>query len=206
VANLPYNVATPVLLTLLEVLPDLTDILVMVQAEVADRLAEPPGTRTYGSPSAKAAWYGTATRAGTISRSVFWPEPNVDSALVRLTRAAPPATEAPRAEVFRVIDAAFSQRRKTLRAALATWAGSPARAEQILTAAGIDPTRRGETLHISEFAAIAAACAAGPAAASASSPAGAAAGPAAVASASSPSSSTDPLAVRPGTDSDTLEP
>ncbi len=172
VANLPYNVATPVLLTLLEVLPDLTDILVMVQAEVADRLAEPPGSRTYGSPSAKAAWYGTATRAGTISRSVFWPEPNVDSALVRLTRTAPPATEAPRHEVFRVIDAAFSQRRKTLRAALATWAGSPARAEQILTAAGIDPTRRGETLHISEFAAIAAAS----------------------------------LAVRPRTDSATLEP
>jgi 16S rRNA (adenine1518-N6/adenine1519-N6)-dimethyltransferase len=190
VANLPYNVATPVLLTLLEALPDLTDILVMVQAEVADRLAEPPGSRTYGSPSAKAAWYGTATRAGTISRSVFWPEPNVDSALVRLTRTAPPDTVSPRHEVFRVVDAAFSQRRKTLRAALATWAGSPARAEQVLTAAGIDPTRRGETLHISEFAAIAAASSSAPTAA---------------ASDDAASSATDSLAVRPRTDSDTLE-
>ena len=184
VANLPYNVATPVLLTLLEALPDLTDILVMVQAEVADRLAEPPGTRTYGSPSAKAAWYGIASRAGTISRSVFWPEPNVDSALVRLTRTAPPATTARREEVFAVVDAAFSQRRKTLRAALASWAGSAVRAGEILAAAGIDSSRRGETLHIAEFAAIAAIAAA------------------AHSSAPTPA---DALAVRPRTDSATLE-
>ena len=190
VANLPYNVATPVLLTLLEVLPDLTDILVMVQAEVADRLAEPPGTRTYGSPSAKAAWYGIASRAGTISRSVFWPEPNVDSALVRLTRTAPPATTARREEVFAVVDAAFSQRRKTLRAALATWAGSAVRAGEILAAAGIESSRRGETLHIAEFAAIAAAAR------------DVAAPPAAPPPAPTPA---DALAVRPRTDSATLE-
>lgn len=162
VANLPYNVATPVLLTLLEVLPSLEDVLVMVQAEVADRLAEAPGSRTYGAPSAKAAWYGTASRAGTVARSVFWPEPNVDSALVRLVRTEPPVTAARRADVFRVIDAAFSQRRKTLRAALAGWAGSAARAEEILRAAGVDPSRRGETLGVEEFAAIAAASAATP--------------------------------------------
>lgn len=190
VANLPYNVATPVLLTLLEALPDLTDILVMVQAEVADRLAEPPGTRTYGSPSAKAAWYGIASRAGTISRSVFWPEPNVDSALVRLTRTAPPATTARREEVFAVVDAAFSQRRKTLRAALATWAGSAVRAGEILAAAGIESSRRGETLHIAEFAAIAAAAR------------DVAAPPAAPPPASTPA---DALAVRLRTDSATLE-
>ncbi len=157
VANLPYNVATPVLLTLLEVLPDLTDVLVMVQAEVADRLAEPPGSRTYGAPTAKVAWYGTADRAGSISRTVFWPVPNVDSALVRITRTAPPETTATRSEVFEVIDAAFAQRRKTLRAALAEWAGGAAEAERLLRAAGIDPARRGETLHIREFARIAAA-------------------------------------------------
>ena len=159
VANLPYNVATPVLLTLLEALPDLESVLVMVQAEVADRLAEPPGSRTYGSPTAKAAWYGTTTRAGTISRTVFWPAPNVDSALVRLVRTPPPETTAAREDVFRVIDAAFAQRRKTLRAALATWAGSAPLAGEILAAAGIDPSRRGETLTVTEFARIAEACA-----------------------------------------------
>lgn len=155
VANLPYNVATPVLLTLLEVLPSLEDVLVMVQAEVADRLAEPPGTRTYGIPSAKAAWYAEASRAGTISRAVFWPVPNVDSALVRLSRREPPATTASRQEVFAVVDAAFAQRRKTLRAALSEWAGSAAAAEGALRAAGVDPKRRGETLGIEDFARIA---------------------------------------------------
>lgn len=160
VANLPYNVATPVLLTLLNVLPELTDVLVMVQAEVADRLAEPPGSRTYGAPSAKAAWYGTATRAGTISRTVFWPVPNVDSALVRLRCTPPPHTTATRRQVFAVVDAAFAQRRKTLRAALADWAGSPARAETLLRAAGVDPSLRGERLSIGQFAAVAAARAA----------------------------------------------
>ncbi|WP_193313015.1 16S rRNA (adenine(1518)-N(6)/adenine(1519)-N(6))-dimethyltransferase RsmA [Georgenia subflava] len=155
VANLPYNVAVPVLLTLLENLPSLTQVLVMVQAEVADRIAAPPGSRTYGVPSAKAAWYADAARAGTIARSVFWPVPNVDSALVRLTRREPPPTTATREEVFAVVDAAFAQRRKTLRAALAGWAGSPVRAEEALRAAGIDPTLRGERLAITDFARIA---------------------------------------------------
>jgi 16S rRNA (adenine1518-N6/adenine1519-N6)-dimethyltransferase len=155
VANLPYNVAVPVLLTLLENLPSLREVLVMVQAEVADRIAAPPGSRTYGVPSAKAAWYAEAARAGTISRSVFWPVPNVDSALVRLTRREPPETTATRAEVFAVVDAAFAQRRKTLRAALAGWAGSAAAAEEVLRAAGIDPGLRGERLGIVDFARIA---------------------------------------------------
>lgn len=155
VANLPYNVAVPVLLTALERLPSLRSVLVMVQAEVADRLAAPPGSRTYGSPSAKAAWYAAATRAGSIGRSVFWPVPNVDSALVRLVRRDPPTTSASREEVFAVVDAAFAQRRKTLRAALAGWAGSPVEAERVLTAARVDPSARGETLAITDFARIA---------------------------------------------------
>lgn len=157
VANLPYNVATPVVLTLLPALPAITDVLVMVQAEVADRMAAGPGSKVYGAPSVKIAWYGEAARAGTISRTVFWPVPNVDSALVRIVRREPPATTASREEVFAVVDAAFAQRRKTLRAALAGWAGSAAAAEERLREAGIDPSRRGETLNIQEFCAIASA-------------------------------------------------
>lgn len=155
VANLPYNVAVPVLLTLLERLPSLRRGLVMVQAEVADRLAAPPGSRTYGVPSAKTAWYAAAQRSATIGRTVFWPVPNVDSALVRLERRDPPATTATRAEVFAVVDAAFSQRRKTLRSALAGWAGSAAAAGEAVAAAGLDPTLRGERLGIADFARIA---------------------------------------------------
>lgn len=155
VANLPYNVAVPVLLTLLERFDSIASVLVMVQAEVADRLAAPPGSRTYGAPSAKAAWYAAATRAGSVSRAVFWPVPNVDSALVRLVRREPPLTSAAREEVFAVVDAAFSQRRKTLRSALAAWAGSPTEAERVVRAAGLDPTLRGERLRIEDFAAIA---------------------------------------------------
>lgn len=157
VANLPYNVAVPVLLTMLERFPDVAEVLVMVQAEVADRIAAPPGSKTYGIPSVKAAWYSQASRAGSVGRHVFWPMPNVDSALVRLVRRDPPAGEATREETFAVVDAAFAQRRKTLRAALAGWAGSPARAEEVLRAAGIDPTLRGERLDVVAFAAIAAA-------------------------------------------------
>ncbi|MGC5616749.1 16S rRNA (adenine(1518)-N(6)/adenine(1519)-N(6))-dimethyltransferase RsmA [Georgenia sp. Z1491] len=160
VANLPYNVAVPVLLTALEHLPSVTDVLVMVQAEVADRLAAPPGSRTYGVPSAKAAWWTRAERAGTIGRQVFWPVPNVDSALVRLVRRTEPVVDADRREVFAVVDAAFAQRRKTLRSALAGWAGSPAAAERALRGAGVDPSARGETLTITQLAAIAAARAA----------------------------------------------
>ncbi len=158
VANLPYNVAVPVLLHLLAELPSLGSILVMVQAEVADRLAAPPGSRTYGSPSAKAAWYGTTKRAGAIGRSVFWPVPGVDSALVAIDRHAVPR-DGDRRAVFAVIDASFAQRRKTLRAALAGWAGSPVRAEEILRAAGVDPGLRGEMLDVEAFARIATAAA-----------------------------------------------
>lgn len=160
VANLPYNVAVPVLLTLLEALPSLERVLVMVQTEVAERLAAEPGSRTYGVPSVKAAWYGQARMGSKISRSVFWPVPNVDSSLVALTRHSDSdgkdfSRRATREEVFAVIDAAFAQRRKTLRAALGAWAGSPAGAEEILRAAGIDPSLRGEKLALEDFVAIA---------------------------------------------------
>ncbi len=156
VANLPYNVAVPVVLRLLARLPGLRHGLVMVQAEVADRLTAPPGSRVYGVPSVKLAWYAGARRAGPVPRAVFWPVPNVDSGLVAFTRREPPAA-VDRAEVFAVVDAAFAQRRKTLRAALAGWAGSPGRAEQILRAAGVDPGARGEALDVAAFARIAAA-------------------------------------------------
>jgi 16S rRNA (adenine1518-N6/adenine1519-N6)-dimethyltransferase len=155
VANLPYNVAVPVVLHLLEALPSLRSGLVLVQAEVADRLAAPPGSKVYGVPSVKTAWYARATRAGSVPRTVFWPVPNVDSGLVRLVRQDPPPVDVDRAAVFAVIDAAFAQRRKMLRPALASWAGSAANAEDILRAAGIDPTARGETLTVTQFAKIA---------------------------------------------------
>jgi 16S rRNA (adenine1518-N6/adenine1519-N6)-dimethyltransferase len=154
-ANLPYNVAVPVVLHLLAALPSLERGVVMVQAEVADRMCAGPGSRVYGIPSAKLAWYADAKPAGTVPRGVFWPVPNVDSKLVAFTRRDPPPTTASRREVFAVIDAAFGQRRKTLRAALATWAGSPARAEEALRAAGVDPGARGEALTVTEFARIA---------------------------------------------------
>lgn len=155
VANLPYNVAVPVLLRALEALPSLRTVLVMVQAEVADRLAAQPGSRVYGVPSVKAAWYARTERAGAIPRSVFWPVPNVDSGLVRLLRRDPPDTSASRADVFAVVDAAFAQRRKTLRAALAGWAGSAGAAERALRAADVDPGARGETLDVAAFARLA---------------------------------------------------
>jgi 16S rRNA (adenine1518-N6/adenine1519-N6)-dimethyltransferase len=154
-ANLPYNVAVPVVLRLLAALPTLRRGVVMVQAEVADRMCAGPGSRVYGVPSAKLAWYADAKLAGTVPRSVFWPVPNVDSKLVAFTRRDPPPTTASREQVFAVIDAAFGQRRKTLRAALAAWAGSPAQAEEALRAAGVDPGARGEALTVAEFARIA---------------------------------------------------
>jgi 16S rRNA (adenine1518-N6/adenine1519-N6)-dimethyltransferase len=181
-ANLPYNVAVPVVLHLLATFPSIARGVVMVQAEVADRMCARPGSRVYGAPSAKLAWYATARLAGTVPRTVFWPVPNVDSKLVAFARhetagvagvdeaagrgraeeagvvAAGPAS---REETFRVIEAAFGQRRKTLRAALATWAGSPARADAVLRAADVDPGARGEALGIAEFARIAAAAKAG---------------------------------------------
>jgi len=157
VANLPYNVAVPVLLHLLEVSDSLRHGLVMVQSEVADRLAAPPGSRTYGIPSAKAAWYADVRRAGPIGRNVFWPAPNVDSGLVAFERREPPSTEATREEVFAVIDAAFSQRRKTIRSALARWMPDRDRLDDVFRRTGIDSQLRGEMLGISDFTAIAAA-------------------------------------------------
>jgi 16S rRNA (adenine1518-N6/adenine1519-N6)-dimethyltransferase len=154
VANLPYNVAVPVVLHLLSTFPSLRHGLVMVQAEVADRLTAGPGGKVYGVPSVKMAWYAQTRRAGNVGRAVFWPAPNVDSGLVSFTRRESPSG-VPRAEVFAVIDAAFAQRRKTLRAALAGWAGSPAAAEETLRAADVDPRARGEALDVAAFTRIA---------------------------------------------------
>nr|WP_208407340.1 16S rRNA (adenine(1518)-N(6)/adenine(1519)-N(6))-dimethyltransferase RsmA [Amycolatopsis granulosa] len=154
VANLPYNVAVPVVLHLLAELPSLAHGLVMVQTEVADRMAAGPGSRIYGVPSVKLAWYGPARKVAPVPRAVFWPVPNVDSALVAFERSAEPASGADRDEVFAVVDAAFAQRRKTLRAALSSWAGSAERAEAILRAAGVDPRTRGEQLGVRDFAKI----------------------------------------------------
>jgi 16S rRNA (adenine1518-N6/adenine1519-N6)-dimethyltransferase len=155
VANLPYNVGVPVVLHLLAELPSLCHGLVMMQAEVADRLAARPGSRAYGVPSAKLAWFASARRAGPVPRSVFWPVPNVDSGLLAFERR--PSPPGDRAEVFAVVDAAFAQRRKVLRSALAGWAGSREGAEEALRAAGLDPTTRAERLSIDDFARIAAA-------------------------------------------------
>ena len=154
-ANLPYNVAVPVVLHLLAALPSLRRGVVMVQAEVADRMTAPPGSRVYGIPSVKLAWFASARRAGPVPRTVFWPVPNVDSGLVAFTRHPAPGAGAGREDTFAVIDAAFSQRRKTLRAALARWAGTPGAAERILRAAGVDPGARGEALTVADFARIA---------------------------------------------------
>jgi 16S rRNA (adenine1518-N6/adenine1519-N6)-dimethyltransferase len=157
VANLPYNIAVPVVLRLWSMLPSLRHGLVLVQAEVAQRLAADPGSKVYGVPSAKAAWFADVRRAGTVGRPVFWPAPNVDSELVSMVRRDPPPSgDATRAQVFALIDAAFSQRRKMLRSVLAGWAGSSDRATAMLVEADIDPQRRGETLSIAEFARLAA--------------------------------------------------
>jgi 16S rRNA (adenine1518-N6/adenine1519-N6)-dimethyltransferase len=163
VANLPYNVAVPVVLHLLEVVPTLSRAVIMVQAEVADRMCAAPGSRVYGVPSVKLAWYGQARRAGSVSRTVFWPVPNVDSALVEFIRwpsgagadGLNPAGPADRAAVFAVIDAAFAQRRKTLRAALSSWAGSAQAAERVLRAADVDPALRGEAIGVAQYLRIA---------------------------------------------------
>ena len=153
VANLPYNVAVPVVLHALETFPSLRKGLVMVQSEVADRLTAGPGSKIYGGPSVKMAWYASAKRAGSVSPKVFWPVPNVASGLVAFERIASP--EANRREVFTAVDAAFGQRRKMLRQALKGWAGSVAAAEAIMERAGIEPTMRGESLNIAQFIALA---------------------------------------------------
>lgn len=161
VANLPYRVAVPVLLHLLAVLPMVRHGLVMVQQEVADRLTAAPGSRIYGAPSVKLAWYAHARSAGRVPRAVFWPVPHVDSGLVAFTRRPPPAGAVWREQVFALVDAAFGQRRKMLRSALAGWAGGPGRAAQILAGAGVPAAARAESLTIEQFAAIAAVAAGG---------------------------------------------
>lgn len=155
VANLPYNVSVPILLTFLERFDSLEKIMVMVQLEVADRIVATPGNKIYGVPSAKAAWYASSTRAMKVGKNVFWPAPNVDSALVYMERRPAPQTTAPREFVFQVVDAAFAQRRKTLRQALSSLAGSTALATAAIEAAGIDSGARGETLDINDFARVA---------------------------------------------------
>ena len=155
VANLPYNVSVPVLLHLLALLPSLERGLVMVQSEVADRLAAKPGSKIYGVPSVKAAWYADVRRAGAVGRTVFWPAPNVDSGLVAWQRREPPVTTATREQVFAVVDAAFAQRRKSLRATLRGLAGSSEAAVAALERAGIDPLARGEQLDVTQFATLA---------------------------------------------------
>jgi 16S rRNA (adenine1518-N6/adenine1519-N6)-dimethyltransferase len=155
VANLPYNVSVPVLLHLLDLLPSLERGLVMVQSEVADRLAAVPGSKSYGVPSVKAAWYADVRRAGAIGRNVFWPAPNVDSGLVAWARREPPRTHVSRGQVFAVIDAAFAHRRKALRPSLRELAGSAEAAEAALAKAGVDPMTRGEALRIDDFVRIA---------------------------------------------------
>jgi 16S rRNA (adenine1518-N6/adenine1519-N6)-dimethyltransferase len=155
VANLPYNVSVPVFLHLLEILPSLRSGVVMVQAEVADRLAAKPNSKEYGIPSVKAAWWADVTGAGSVSRNIFWPQPNVDSKLVSFTRRQTPGDEELRKRVFAIIDLAFAQRRKMLRSALSSIYGGSAAAEAVLTSAGIDPTLRGEALDIASFCAIA---------------------------------------------------
>ncbi len=151
VANLPYNVAVPVLLHLLAAVPSIARVLVMVQLEVADRLAAEPGSRVYGVPSVKGAWFGEVHRAGRVGRNVFWPAPNVDSGLVSLVRRPPPESAVGRERVFEVVEAAFGQRRKMIRSSLAVLAGSVASAEAAVVAAGLDPSSRAERLSILDF-------------------------------------------------------
>jgi len=155
VANLPYNISVPVVLHFLEQFPSIREVLVMVQAEVADRMAAGPGSRTYGVPSAKLAWYGQVTKAGNVGRNVFWPAPNVDSGLVRIVRHGHSPDESLRAKTFAVIDSAFGQRRKTIRSALGAALGTTSQVEEVLAAAGIDSGLRGEQLALADFLAIA---------------------------------------------------
>lgn len=154
VANLPYNVSVPVILHLLTTFPTIQRVLVMVQAEVAERLAAAPGSKIYGVPSVKARWFGEVRKVATIGRNVFWPAPNVDSALVLIERHPQRDHRVQQTDLFACIDAAFSQRRKMLRGALSTWAGSAQHAESILLTAGIDPTMRGEQLDVEQFIAL----------------------------------------------------
>ncbi len=153
VANLPYNISVPVLLRAFEKLSSLRTGVVMVQSEVADRLVAKPGSKSYGSPSVKATWWGTLTPAGNVGRSIFWPVPNVDSSLVRFDRHDVPGDESLRLKTFALVDGAFAQRRKMLRSALSNQLGP--NASSIIESAGVDPTLRGEALVLGDFIRIA---------------------------------------------------
>ena len=155
IANLPYNVSVPVLLNILEFFPSIKRGVVMVQSEVAERLVAKANNKEYGSPTVKANWWADLNWAGSVGRSVFWPVPNVDSALVRFDRHAPIGSEAERVKTFKVIDHAFAKRRKMMRSAISEIFGGSAVAESALIRAGIDPTIRGESLTVAEFAQIA---------------------------------------------------
>jgi 16S rRNA (adenine1518-N6/adenine1519-N6)-dimethyltransferase len=155
VANLPYNISVPVVLHLLEKFPSIEEVLVLVQLEVAQRMAANPGNKIYGVPSVKLAWYGKRELAGNVGRNVFWPAPNVDSGLVRITREVRTESAQTREKLFKVVDAAFGQRRKTLRSSLGAIFGSPAEVDLALKVAGIESSLRGEQLGLAEFLAIA---------------------------------------------------
>lgn len=150
VANLPYNVSVPVILHFLEVFPNIKKYLVMVQSEVADRLASPAGSKTYGAPSVKVQWYGQVKKSFAISRNIFWPVPNVDSDLVEINRSKK-IDETMRNNLFTLIDLAFEQRRKMLRSALSSLFGGSEKASLILQSAQIDPQLRGEALSVDDY-------------------------------------------------------
>ena len=154
VANLPYNTSVPITLHLLYTLPSLRSVLVMVQAEVAERLAAQPGSKAYGAPSVKARWFGSWSVAGSVPRQVFWPVPNVDSLLVRMEGATPPGDEALRRVVFDLVDHAFATRRKMVRGALSGLLGAD-RVNDVITAAGLSPEARGEQWTLDDFVALA---------------------------------------------------
>ena len=155
VANLPYNISVPVVLHLLETFASITEVLVMVQLEVAQRMAATPGSKIYGVPSVKIAWFGKAQLAGNVGRNVFWPAPNVDSGLVRITRVPERGSIGLREKLFQVVDAAFGQRRKTLRSSLSSVFGSSANVDQVLAKAQVESSLRGEQLELADFLRIA---------------------------------------------------
>jgi 16S rRNA (adenine1518-N6/adenine1519-N6)-dimethyltransferase len=155
VANLPYNISVPVVLHLLHQFPTITEVLVMVQLEVAQRMAALPGSKIYGVPSVKIAWYGKCELAGNVGRNVFWPAPNVDSGLVRITKSTDRHDESLRQRLFRIVDGAFGQRRKTLRSSLSNYFGSSSKVDEVLAKAGVDSSLRGEQLDLNQFLAIA---------------------------------------------------
>jgi 16S rRNA (adenine1518-N6/adenine1519-N6)-dimethyltransferase len=155
VANLPYNISVPVVLHLLHQFPTITEVLVMVQLEVAQRMAALPGSKIYGVPSVKIAWYGKCELAGNVGRNVFWPAPNVDSGLVRITKSTDRQDETLRQRLFQIVDGAFGQRRKTLRSSLSNYFGSSVKVDEVLAKAGVASSLRGEQLDLNQFLAIA---------------------------------------------------